>query len=85
MLVLTPSEGSTGGASRLESGAVSAPTSKDYATRFVQLKVLCAAHCPPLVSVDDLDKALLESFNTSYPVGKPLDTGTKLLAAVGHR
>jgi hypothetical protein len=73
-----------GEASRLETVAVGAPTLKDYLKRLQVFFAFCVLHVIPILTDADIDLALLEIFDHLFLDGKPLDAGTKLLAAVGH-
>ena len=60
-------------------------TRLDYEKRLRLFDEHCVRAALPLVSIPDIEKALLEFFDWAYLSGQPLDAGTKLLAAVGAR
>lgn len=60
-------------------------TLSDYAKRLKEFDDFCDRAACPLGSIPDIEKALLEFFDWAYLTGRPLDAGTKLLAAVGSR
>jgi len=72
-----------GGPSLLESQSVSRATSLDYAKRLNEFVTFCAALGVALGTDEEIEMGLLEFFDSAYLSGKPLDHGTKLLAAVG--
>ena len=74
-----------GGTSRLEIQAVSIQTQRDYARRLGEFDSFCSLHGPPPDDLGALEKLILMYFDEAFLCGHPLATGTKMLAAIGHR
>ena len=78
-----------GDASRLEAEAVAPATAKDYQARLLTFDTFCGPNRLKVGASNAglmlLELMLLEFFDHLFLSGAPLDAGTKLLAAVGHR
>ena len=74
-----------GGTSRFERPAASTQTQRDYARRLGEFDSFCSLHGPPPVDFVALEKLILMYFDEAFLCGHPLATGTKMLAAIGHR
>jgi len=80
-----PSQVSAGGSSILEQNAVAASTDEDYAKRLAEFNSFFDQSGEEERNIDELEMKMLEWFDHKFLEGAPLDVGTKLLAAVGHR
>ena len=79
------SQVSVGGSSILEQNAVAATTDADYAKRLTEFNSYFGQSEDKEEDIDALELKMLEWFDHKFLEGAPVDVGTKLLAAIGHR